>query len=114
MDETANLSLPYLMPAYAQKHVVMNDALARIDAAVQLGILDRNLSAPPGSPAEGDRYIVGAAPTGAWSGLEGQIVALTDGAWLALEPRTGWLCWIVDESLLVYWDGAAWQDVSET
>ncbi len=112
MDETHNLSLPYLMPAYAQKHVVMNDALARLDAAVQLSVIDRNLTAPPGSPAEGDRYIVGAAATGAWSGLEGQIVALTDGAWLALEPRTGWLCWIIDEEVLAYWDGSAWQDVT--
>jgi hypothetical protein len=32
---------------------------------VQLSVLDRDLAAPPGSPANGARYIVAASPTGA-------------------------------------------------
>ena len=71
MDTTDNLGLPYLAAAQAQKHVTHNEALRALDALVHLMVLDKDLSAPPGSPTAGDRYIVGAGPTGAWSGQAG-------------------------------------------
>ena len=36
MARTAQLDLPLVMPAQAQKHVTVNEALARLDAAAQL------------------------------------------------------------------------------
>ena len=67
-DATTHLLLPYILAAQAQKHVTHNEALRVLDNLVQLAVLDRDLNAPPGAPAEGDRYIVKAspAPTGAW------------------------------------------------
>ena len=44
--------------AQAQKHVTHNEALRILDTLVQLAVLDRDLTAPPGSPAEGERWIV--------------------------------------------------------
>ena len=64
MDATSNLSLPFIMAAQAQKHVTHNEALRALDAVVQLMVLDKDLNSPPGSPAEGARYIVAASPTG--------------------------------------------------
>ncbi len=75
MDETPNLGLPYIMAAQSQKHVTHNEAIRALDAIVQLSVLDRDLTAPPGSPAEGARYIVAASPTGAWSGHAGDVAA---------------------------------------
>ncbi|KAB2846219.1 MAG: DUF2793 domain-containing protein, partial [Hyphomicrobiaceae bacterium] len=59
-DQTPNLSLPYIIAAQAQKHVTHNEALRTLDAVVQLSVLDKDLSAPPVSPLDGDRYIVAA------------------------------------------------------
>ena len=63
-DATTHLLLPYILPAQAQKHVNHNEALRILDGLVQLSVLDRVLSEPPGSPADGDRYIVGSGATG--------------------------------------------------
>ena len=87
MDATSNLQLPFIMAAQAQKHVTHNEALRALDAVVQLMVLDKDLSSPPGSPAEGARYIVAASPTGAWSGQAAKVAAYQDGAWAFYAPR---------------------------
>jgi len=107
-DITTNLLLPYIVAAQAQKHVTHNDALRLLDGLVQLSVLDRDLAAPPGSPAEGARYIVAAGATGAWSGWSGDVALWSDGAWLRLPARTGWRVWVEDEGLLLVYDGAGW------
>ncbi len=71
-------------------------------------MLDRNLSAPPVSPARGDRYIVAAAPTGAWAGKADQIAAWDGAAWLFHAPEPGWLAFVLDENGLLAWSGTAW------
>ncbi len=107
-DTTTNLLLPYILAAQAQKHVTHNEALRLLDGLVQLSVLDRDLTAPPGSPANGDRYIVGAGGTGDWAGWDLNVALWTDGAWLRLPPRTGWRAWIEDEAVLLVYDGAGW------
>jgi hypothetical protein len=64
----------------------------------------------PSSTAIGpsDRHIVGAGPTGAWSGWDGAIAALIGGAWMRLPPRPGWCAWVEDEAALVVPIGADW------
>lgn len=108
MDRTPYLELPYIMPSQAQKHVTHNEALKILDALVQLTILDRDLTSPPGSPAEGDRYIVGGSATGAWSGHDDDVAAYLDGAWSFFTPIEGWIAWAADEDLPLAFDGAAW------
>src|SRR5712671_884662 len=108
MDDTPNLQLPYLVAAQAQKHVTHNEALRTLDAVVQLLVLDKDLASPPGSPAEGSRYIVAASPTGAWVGHAADIAAHQDGAWMFYAPREGWLAWVADEDKLYAYSGIAW------
>src|SRR5438552_1373845 len=96
------------MAAQAQKHVTHNEALRALDAVVQLMVLDKDLTSPPGSPAEGARYAVGPSPTGAWSGQAQNIAAYQDAAWTFYAPREGWLAWIADEDKLYVWTGSAW------
>ncbi len=110
---TPNLSLEPLVSAQAQKHVTVNEALARIDAAMQLTVLDRDLADPPQSPADGDRYLVSADATGLWSGHDGHIAAWDSAAvaWLFLTPRDGWRVWVVDESALLVLVDTVWQSV---
>ncbi|MFZ5930883.1 MAG: DUF2793 domain-containing protein [Pseudomonadota bacterium] len=108
MANTANLALAYLEAAQSQKHVTVNDTLSGLDTLVQLAVLDRDLTAPPGSPAEGDRYLVANSPSGAWAGQAGKIAAWQAGAWVFRTPRNGWKAWVADEALPVFYDGGAW------
>jgi len=75
---------------------------------VQLSVKDRDLTAPPGGEAEGDRYIPAAAATGAWAGQEGNIAHFVDGAYEFYTPKEGWRCWVDDEDVALVHDGANW------
>ncbi|MFT3972182.1 MAG: DUF2793 domain-containing protein [Amaricoccus sp.] len=75
-------------------------------------MLDRNLTAPPGSPADGARYIVASGGSGAWDGWDLNIAYRIDGAWMKLAPQEGWVAWVADEDKLLVWSGSAWAEVS--
>jgi hypothetical protein len=108
MMDTTHLQLPYLVAAQAQKHVTHNEALRMPDALVQLAVLDRTRTAPPASPAEGDRHIVDAGATRLWAGWDGAIAAWLDGAWMRFAARPGWCAWVEDEAALVIRSGTDW------
>ncbi|HWJ99450.1 MAG TPA: DUF2793 domain-containing protein [Xanthobacteraceae bacterium] len=112
MSATSNLGLPYIDAGQAQKHVTHNEALRSLDTLVQLAVLDRDLSEPPESPAEGARWIVKAGASGAWSGHAGHVAAWQDGAWQFSVPVTGWVAYVADEEILVAWGGDSWNAVS--
>jgi len=107
-DTTSNLLLPYILAAQAQKHVTHNEALRLLDGLVQLSVLDRDLTAPPASPSEGDRYIVASGATGDWADWDLNVALWTDGAWLRLPPQIGWRAWVEGDAMLLVYDGAGW------
>jgi hypothetical protein len=107
-DTSTHLLLPYLLAAQAQKHVTVNEALRLLDGLVQLAVLDRHLTAPPGSPADGARYIVASGAAGPWAGWDLNVAYYVDGAWMRLVPRPGWQAWVVDEASFLAWTGSAW------
>src|SRR5690606_7205889 len=111
-EDTPNLDLPYIMPAQAQKHVTHNEALDLIDTLLQCAVADRDLSEPPEEAQEGERYIVAADASGTWAGREGTIALRREGGWRFLTPRIGWRAWVVDEAVLVFWNGDAWEKVT--
>jgi hypothetical protein len=113
-DSSPRLSLPYIQPSQAQKHVTHNEGMAILDALVQLSVESRSLTAPPPDPAPTARHIVPAGATGAWAGQEGRIAALAEGGgWVFLTPATGWRAWVADEGLMVLRQGGAWVDLVE-
>lgn len=109
MSDTTHLGLPLVAAAQAQKHVTVNEALAALDALVQLSVLSATVSLPPGSPAEGARYLVPAGASGIWAGRTGQIASYTGGAWTYHLPGAGWRCSVADEGALYWHDGTAWR-----
>lgn len=112
MDNSPNLVLPFIQAAQAQKHITHNEAIRALDAIVQICVLDRNLSAPPPTPADGDRYLVASSPTGAWSGHTGAIAAWQDGAWAFYVPKPGWVAYVADEGAVITYNGTVWADIS--
>lgn len=73
---------------------------------------DRDLSAPPSSPADGDAYLVKAAATGAWTGQDGRIAYALAGGWRFCAPFAGLSAYVADEHKLAFHDGSAWGEFS--
>lgn len=82
-------------------------ALDRLDW--QESILDKDLAAPPGAPSVGDRYIIAAVASGAWTGKEDDIAEWSGSAWLFTAPDIGFAVWVEDENEIYYFFGGSWQ-----
>ncbi len=112
MTTTNRLGMTELVEGQSGAETVVNQALQKLDALTHLNIIDRDDSAPPGSPAIGDAYIVKATGSGAWTGHDDEI-AIYLGGWVFLAPFHGMLAYIEDEAVLVVYSVAdAWQDVT--
>lgn len=81
-----------------------------LDALVQPTVKDKDLTAPPGAPADGDCYIVAAAATGAWAGKDNKIARYSSKltAWEFFTAKQGWRVQVVDEKFQYRWNGTAW------
>lgn len=108
MPDTPNLNLPLLQPAQAQKHVTVNEALARLDALGQMALTSVAATVPPGSPAEGEVHGIGAGATGIWAGQDGQLAVYVNGGWVFVTPRAGWQGWSLAAGTRVQFDGVGW------
>ncbi|MFY0691845.1 MAG: DUF2793 domain-containing protein [Paracoccaceae bacterium] len=108
MNETANLKLPLVAPAQAQKHVTVNEALARIDAALQLAVISDEETTPPVLAQEGDAYVVAAGGVNDWAGKDGQLAFYLNGGWDFLEPKAGWRIWVTARAVRLVHDGSGW------
>jgi hypothetical protein len=71
-------------------------------------IIDRDLTAPPGSPVNGDAYLVPTGASGVWAANEGKIALRVAGAWAYITPIEGMMLRVKDENLRIEYDGAAW------
>ena len=115
-DLTPRLGLPYVVAAQAQKHIPINESLARLDGLVQLAVESLSVSAQPASPPSGGVWILPAGATGAaWGGQPaGTLMRFDAGAWESQAPAEGLLAWVKDENQMVAFDGAAWTPLSAT
>ena len=107
-DVSAVLALPYIQPSQAQKHVTHNEALRILDVIVQLAVLDRTRTAPPGAAALGDRHVVAAGATGDWAGQDGAIAVFDLEGWVFFAPLPGWRAEVLAESTSILFTGTAW------
>lgn len=109
MTDTQNLKLPLLQPAQAQKHVTVNEALARLDGLTQLSLMSRQTGTPPVIAADGQSYLVPFAAVNDWSGQVGSVAIFANGGWVFVPPQAGWRAWVRDEGQTLVYDGVAWQ-----
>lgn len=103
------LSLPYIQPAQAQKHVTHNEALRMLDAITQLSVIDTTLTEPPAQVAEGDRYIVATGGTGLWLGQDAHVAVFVDSTWQFFAPMLGWRADVASSGEQLRFDGTVWQ-----
>lgn len=103
---TARLSLPLLQSGQAQKEIFHNEALTRLDIAVQGAAIAAGANVPPVEPVLGGCWIVGSAPEGAWTGHAGEVAGWTAGGWRFLTPIDGMRLWIgADQGFALFASG---------
>lgn len=94
-----------------QNDVPANDNSLRLEATSRLVISD-STTAQPGSPSDGDVYIIPASATGSQWGTftEGDVAIYRGGTWIAFEPVQGVVVNVA--ASLKAWDGSSWQLVA--
>lgn len=104
---TPRLALPLLQPGQAQKEMYHNEALARLDLAVQAAVVASGENIPPESPEPGEAWILGDAPAGAWAGHAQAIAGWSEAGWRFVEPPEGMRAWVKESTgFALFLDGA--------
>lgn len=105
---TPNLSLPELTEGQDGAETVVNDDLRRIEGwGAQLFLQNLSQVAPPGSPNNGEVWVVGASPTGDFAGQAGNL-ALRSNGWLFITPREGTMAWNLAATTVVVLSAGTW------
>ncbi len=112
-DITDRLALPLLAAGQAQKEVTHNEALTLIDCLVQAVVVAVAPTSVPVSPLVGQGWIVGASPTGAWSGKAHHLAVWTSGGWRFASPVEGMAVWSVADQKTVRRSDTGWATGTE-
>ncbi|WP_108260330.1 DUF2793 domain-containing protein [Mangrovicoccus ximenensis] len=108
-SSTANLALPLLQQSQAQKHIVVNESLAILDAVTQLTLESLSVQSPPADPVEGQAWGLPTGLGGAWAFQRDRIAVFVNGGWMFIDPKAGWKAFVKDEARHYLHDGTAWQ-----
>lgn len=108
-DTSARFGLPLLAAGQAQKEIFHNEALTILETLVQPVAQTLGDNDPPATPQEGESWIVGASPTGAWAGQAGAVGTWTSGGWRFITPLNGMAMWVEDQGVPARYSAGAWQ-----
>ena len=88
------LGVPVWEAQQDEPHISVNTAVALVLILNGVGVA-KGTETPPGSPGEGDFHILGATPTGVWTGMAANnIAAYINGAWLEINAVDLLRVWI--------------------
>lgn len=98
-----------LAPSQAIPETTVNENLRYVSqGAGHFVFIDRDLATPPGSPADGDCYLVATGGTGDWSGHDGDIAFYMGSAWEFIEALEGFTAGVQDENAVIAFVGGSW------
>lgn len=80
---TADDGLTCLVTGDGRRYKLADASAIAISAVLALQ------NSPPGSPTDGDAYVVGTVPTGAWVGHANDIALYTPRGWVFAQPQVG-------------------------
>ena len=110
MSNTPKFNIPLLEEGVAQERLLHNEAISVLDIVAGGSVKSKDILDPPGSPVEGDSYIIDGVGLNAWAGKDDNIVYQLGGIWNFIPPVKG-LAFSMDDLALsakVEYDGAAW------
>ena len=87
-DTTPRLDLPLLFAGQAQKEFTVNEALLRADLAVQC-VVEGERDDPPPTPVAGAAWLVGATPSGEFTGHAAAIAGWSEAGWRFIDATVG-------------------------
>lgn len=105
MSTTPLLDILELVAAQTQPHIPVNEAFRTLEVFGQLAVIA--IENTPPAVVDGDSYIVGDAPTGAWVGYEQWIAYGVGGGWRYALPRNGWLAFNQTEEIYYRYVGGS-------
>lgn len=80
----------------------LSQDIRKASVTIQLKALSQTTSLP-GSPVQGDIYIVPSGDANA-----NKVAVYDDSAWVYFTPQQGWIAYILDTGAYRYWNGASW------
>lgn len=104
---TFNLNLSTWDEGNTEPNLVFNALLLAMDALIQF-TPEAITASPPGSPADGQAWIVDASATGAWVGKDQQVAVAVPGGWLFYPPTEGWEGYVKNLDANYQFDGSIW------
>lgn len=110
MSLSDRLLITELAQSQSNRSVTVNEAIAKLEAGASLfTAVSLGDNTPPVSPVarDGDQYVLGTAPTGAWSGHGREIAIFHNDAWFFLPPLYGMIAYAQDEEAYYYFDGSS-------
>jgi len=119
MTTSPDLGIPFIAESQSQPNVIHNEAILALQV-LALGVIDRHGNTPAVGPADGDAYIVGTVPTGAWAGRANCIAYYlsgwrfiagndSDGTPITMgAAQEGLRVFVQAENRTYTWTGAAW------
>ncbi len=108
MVDTSRFELPLISASQAQKHVTVNEALSRLDALVQLCVIDIDQNTPPSTAQEGDVYALGDSPVDEWFEQDLKIALYLNGGWIFMPAHVGMKAYIKALNSIAMFDGSSW------
>lgn len=126
MSTSPDLGIPFVAAQQEQPEITHNEAIVMLQA-MQVGVIQVGLNTPPGSPTDGDSYVIGPSPTGAWAGRANTVAYRTSGGWRFVPDRNsagtiitmgarqeGMRVWDKTTNGMYIWDGSAWVGFAST
>lgn len=120
MTTTADYGIPLIAQQQSNPEVTLNEAIFMLQMLAGIGVIGVQ-NAPPGSPTDGDCYVVGTAGSGAWAGKSNCIAGRYNGGWLfvpgfnsagtQITPgarHEGMSVWRMDKNVVYRWNGSSW------
>lgn len=119
MGRSPIFGIPLLENQQETPDVTHNEAIVLLEIAMK-GVVSVGLNTPPAG-VEGAAYVLGAAPTGVWSGKANKVAVYFNGSWRFLPGLTsagadlpigasheGLRVWSQADDGFYVWDGSAW------
>lgn len=78
---SVNNGIPFVPENTVDPAAGLNLSINTIDAILQVRVETLGEAAPPASPTNGERHVVGASPSGAWAGQANKLARFLDGGW---------------------------------
>lgn len=107
--------IPLLYSNQANADVTVNTALRFLETIANYAIVkSKTTTAQPGSPADGDAYIIGSGATGsAWAGNDGKLAVNngSTGSWVILAARQGMMIYATDTDTVYVKKAGGWVTV---